>query len=273
MRLLNDLEDAQYEIERILAMRTVECKKDQVIAKLKENRKKHEKSQADAVKGWTKKLTDRLENILADLTKGNIPKDVMAVVHKGHMSAVIEASIQMGSYRANGGHGKIKIVFVPTGDKAPHKCSSTPAHHRIEMLKLAIDFCTGIKGQMEIETLETDAPGPMFAYQTVGFLIGKHHPCQIAYLIGADQAAKFFINWKNPDQISSIAEPVMMTRPGFENVKDWPCSSVNVRAKDVSSTELRKLLADKKYRNPLITKYINSNVLKYIKKNKLYLDQ
>lgn len=79
-QLLHDIDSHRWEIEHILNMRNVEIKREDVLAKLRENRKRHEGDQAKAVKVWSAKIKERLEGILVELTKGKTPQDIRDLV-------------------------------------------------------------------------------------------------------------------------------------------------------------------------------------------------
>lgn len=80
MQLLNELDDWRWQINEVLNMRNVEIKREDVLAKLYENRKTHEHDQSKALKVWSGKIKDRLESILTQLTKGETPQDVRDLV-------------------------------------------------------------------------------------------------------------------------------------------------------------------------------------------------
>lgn len=78
--LLDQMDEWQWTIDHALDMRNVMIKKDQLLERLKANRKQQESKQAEALTNWQAQLTGRIAQIGTDIAKGKFPKDVMQLI-------------------------------------------------------------------------------------------------------------------------------------------------------------------------------------------------
>ena len=199
-----------------------------------------------------------------------------------------------------------KLIFVPSGTP-PHKSRKlTDQEHRLEMLRLALfgndvsplatkepkkevimdgepalfspsdireafrkDFTAIAKEIFVIEDYEAkNSSNPNYTCQTLEYLALEYPNYNLALLFGSDLAKDFFIVWKNPNRIIELAEPLVMTRPGYK-LNGWKFSSVEVEPLDISST-FREKLQQQEYDDDLVRECIHPDVLEYIKKHRLY---
>jgi len=80
--------------------------------------------------------------------------------------------------------GLDEIVFVPAGQHA-FKGPLLPAHHRVEMVRLAIHG----KDCFRLSTIETDRQGPSYTYETLKTLQAAAPNKPLYFIIGGDNLA------------------------------------------------------------------------------------
>ena len=190
--------------------------------------------------------------------------------HRAHVELPQAAARELGCER---------IIYIPAAinplKASPDQPSPTPAHHRLAMLRLALD---GVPNA-EISTIELDRAGPSY---TIDTLRGLHATASSAFLlIGADQALDFH-RWKDWREILNLATPAMMLRPPWtrstfqaalrerydaEEASQWQTRVLStLPIVDVSATEIRKRMAAGSTLNGLVDPRVEA----YIRKNRLY---
>ena len=162
------------------------------------------------------------------------------------------------------------LVFIPTAQQ-PLKSSQTPAHHRLAMLKLALEGCA----DCHVLDIELKRAGPSYTIDTLQQLQNLWGDAvTMRLLIGADQLAAFD-RWKNRQEIEQLAQPLIIHRDGqmpitlpvgFDPQK-WLKRVLQVDRVDVSSTDLRKKLAQG---YPVDTDLLAQSVQNYIREHRLY---
>ncbi len=104
-----------------------------------------------------------------------------------------------------------RVIFIPTGDP-PHKpaMSLAPAHHRLEMTKLATESCESF----EVDARETLEPTVSYSVDTVTQL-KKEFPSgtELGFIIGLD-AFLDFPSWKQATHLLDICHMIVCSRPG-----------------------------------------------------------
>ena len=190
--------------------------------------------------------------------------------HRAHVELPQAAARELGCER---------IIYIPAAinplKASPDQPSPTPAHHRLAMLRLALD---GVPNA-EISTIELDRAGPSY---TIDTLRGLHATASSAFLlIGADQALDFH-RWKDWREILNLVTPAMMLRPPWtrstfqaalrerydaEEASQWQTRVLStLPIVDVSATEIRKRMAAGSTLNGLVDPRVEA----YIRKNRLY---
>jgi nicotinate-nucleotide adenylyltransferase len=174
--------------------------------------------------------------------------------------------------------GADAVAYVPAGLQ-PLKSDSghTPAHHRLAMLRLALaDQPWAAILTDEID--RTPANQPTYTVDTLESL--RHRlpaDTQLYLLIGADSLRTFHL-WRRPQRILQLATPLVMLRPPDTpqsllsslppqfNPQDWHPRIVELPRIDVSSTQIRQLVAQGKP----ITGLVHPAVENYIHQHHLY---
>ncbi|MFW5681835.1 MAG: nicotinate (nicotinamide) nucleotide adenylyltransferase [Phycisphaeraceae bacterium] len=169
------------------------------------------------------------------------------------------------------------VLYVPA-KVSPFKTQAAPpapAADRVAMLK------AGLAGREHAIILldEVEVPGdePSYTIDTVRELRQRmRDDAELRLLLGADQAASFH-QWKASDELTELAEPVVMLRPlaTAESVlasvpeserAAWARRLVEVPRMEVSATEVRQRLA----RGEAINDLVPDAVVEYIREHGLY---
>lgn len=203
---------------------------------------------------------------------------------------VAHIQLPMAALRAVAGD---MVVYVPSGH-GPFKPQEqqTRAHHRLAMLRLALegmsqvyvltDEIDRLTGPQAPDSISSPPGGqPTYTVETLESLrirLGAH--VEMRLLIGGDQL-KVFNQWRRPQRITELAEPLVMVRPpdtpesllaslpkGFDpNI--WATRLVDVPQMDVSSTMIRRLVAQRQS----IRQWVPAKVEQYIRRQGLYANR
>lgn len=187
-------------------------------------------------------------------------------VHYGHLNLAVEMLEK---------HALDAVWFCPAQinplrtDEPP-----IPAEHRLAMLQLATEKAP----YFEVIDVEVKRPGPSYTVDTLRGLT-QQHPDTEFYLILGEDAVQGFLGWKVPQEIVSLAQPLVGCRSKeaidlaplvadpvvYAAVKKGvTCTSVI----DISSTEIRARLAKGLYCGHLLPE----KIVDYIYTNHLYSD-
>ncbi|RLN44902.1 hypothetical protein BBJ29_001822 [Phytophthora kernoviae] len=163
-----------------------------------------------------------------------------------------------------------------------------PFHHRVEMCRLALQSLTQYRNDgaqlkvveeeremFESMAAKSDCPEQLRlgSIDLVQFLLEKHPDTSFTMLLGGDTHEDLLAGkWKRGDELMQLVKLLVVDRKGVES--HWRqeqdtqdrVTYVNVpQLSDVSSTMVRGT-ADR----ALLEKCLDSSVLEYIEKNKLY---
>jgi nicotinate-nucleotide adenylyltransferase len=157
-----------------------------------------------------------------------------------------------------------RVFFVPAF-RSPFKAdhSLPPSAKRLDMVKLAI------KGNkiFSVYDGELQRGGVSYTVDTLKEFKIKYPQAKFYLLMGADSLRQFH-RWKQPKEILNLAELVILNRPGFDKnySKRWPSIKVNMPAVDISSSDIRHRLKEKKS----IWYLTFTRVIRYINSHHLY---
>jgi nicotinate-nucleotide adenylyltransferase len=183
-----------------------------------------------------------------------------------------------------------EFYFIPAFH-APHKRDKQPssAYHRFAMLSLA----TLDEPAIRVSAIELEAPEKPYTIETQGKLKERFdHEAKIFFVIGADSWNEID-TWRDWENVLTVTDIVVVTRPGydigFSHIPDRIMTRVvDVRGQNsfglfdddriyitdavnmnISATEIRRMAAsgESGWEN-----HVPAEVAKYIKKNKLYLE-
>lgn len=155
--------------------------------------------------------------------------------------------------------------FSPTkGDALP----ISPNWARKEMTQMAIEDIP----QFSLLTLEMEREGPSYTIDTIKELIQQDPRAEFHLILGED-VLEGLPRWKQVEELLNIAPPLTGTRPGAK-LPTLPLlireavdkGKTDIASMDISSTDLRERLIQKKYCGHLIP----AKVLDYIHTHELY---
>jgi nicotinate-nucleotide adenylyltransferase len=160
-----------------------------------------------------------------------------------------------------------RLIFVPTGAQ-PFKVDTPPLaspQDRLEMLRLAV----ADDANYAVDDAEINRKGLSYTVDTLEHLAERFKGAKLFLLMGQDTLAGF-LQWRNPERIRELATLAVMERSGDpwlwnESVFDGVVV-VSVRRVDVSSTEVRQRLREKKS----IKGFVPESVEQFIEARGLY---
>ncbi len=175
-------------------------------------------------------------------------------IHIGHMSI---ANIALKELDLD------EMQFIPTGHNPWKNDNHSENHHRIDMLKIALNGQKNIT----INTIEIDDQSneKNYTIYTLEKLISLNPDVKYYYIMGMDQA-NAFDKWKDAKKISELVQLVTFHRGGYtlqnENIEKYNFIVLENEPIHSSSTEIRNGRIE----------MLNPEVLKYIVKEGLYLE-
>ena len=182
-------------------------------------------------------------------------------IHFGHINLALEmAEI----------HGLDCVLFCPANVN-PHKDRdfiSATSSEKLKMVEVAIEDIPHFK----CIDLEIKRGGISYTVDTLKELKLKFKEDQLFLILGLDSALDF-PNWKNPDEILTLATPLIGYRENNQENSDLS-NHLNLLKKnltktsllDISSSKIRQRIAHGKY----IRHLVPSKVVDYIYENQLY---
>jgi nicotinate-nucleotide adenylyltransferase len=202
-------------------------------------------------------------------------------VHRGHLEAARAALAHLALDR---------VLFVPA-HVPPHRSRAprASAFHRFAMTAVAI---LGERWYA-VSDMELLRPGPSFSIETLRSLQAHWQPWQLFFITGADAFAEVE-TWHGYPAVLDASHFVVVTRPGFPlerlrarlpgldsriavvgdpgtrdgvlERRDTAIVAIDAPTSDVSSTEVRRRLAD----HEPITGLVPDRVEQYIRQHQLY---
>ncbi|MCL1798307.1 MAG: nicotinate-nucleotide adenylyltransferase [Eggerthellaceae bacterium] len=158
-------------------------------------------------------------------------------IHIGHLACAEQV-------REN--FGLDAVVFIPAGVPVYKKhLEVTPAHHRLEMCRLACES----NPFFDVSSLEIDRGGDTYTVDTLREL-RAHYPdnVELSFITGAD-AVLSIIKWHESSEIARLARLIAATRPGYvlsDGQKadlrlhaDFSITYTEITALAISSSDLR----------------------------------
>ena len=152
-----------------------------------------------------------------------------------------------------------KVIFVPTGNKYS-KDDLIDIKYRIEMLKIMI-----ISYDDMIVSDYENQDRVVYTYETLDYFKKKYLGSEIYFILGADNL-KQISNWKNSEYILSNYKLLVINRGDEKTEVKDNVIVMDILNNDISSTFIRNNIDN----DDIIKKYLDKNVLEYIRKEKLY---
>lgn len=178
-------------------------------------------------------------------------------IHHGHLVAASEVQHRFGLD---------EVIFVPTG-RQPFKQDKqvSPAEHRYLMTVIA----TASNKMFSVSRVDIDRPGLTYTIDTLRDLHEIESDAQFFFITGAD-ALDHILEWKDSEELFSLAHFVGVTRPGHTlDKKGLPADRVSlleVPAMAISSTDCRRRVAA----GIPVWYLVPEGVVQYIEKYGLY---
>jgi len=148
-----------------------------------------------------------------------------------------------------------RIVWLPTGAPKYRAPASTPAQHRVAMLRLALEG----EPRYAIDERELDPAHSGYTVDTLKAIGGRP-----VLLLGADQYAKFE-TWHRWQEILERASLAVFARPGWA-ASDARARHVPFTPMNISASDIRARLA----RGVDVSADVPPKVLEYIRRHGLY---
>jgi nicotinate-nucleotide adenylyltransferase len=178
--------------------------------------------------------------------------------HNGHLRVAQDVRQGLG----------LDLVLLVPVRVPPHKRADrvTPAALRMEMVREA----TAGADRLEVSEIELRREGPSYTVDTLRQLRDLRPDVELTLIVGADQLADM-ADWKEPEEISALADLVVMNRGDLAPAEpDWDITlkwtAVSVTPLDVSSTEIRRMVAEGRPVGHLVP----AEVLRIIERENLY---
>ncbi len=162
-----------------------------------------------------------------------------------------------------------KVVFVPTHiHPLKHNASATPAHHRLTMVKLAIEN----NQFFEVSDIEIQKQSVSYTIDTLQAFRQKYPSpqYQLYFLIGQDNLNQLHL-WKDPIKLVQLAQFVAFGRPGFEPSPEAQpflpfIQFIEIPLLEISATRVRERLRTGK----TVRYMVPDAVIEYIHTHQLY---
>jgi nicotinate-nucleotide adenylyltransferase len=153
---------------------------------------------------------------------------------------------------------------VPTGQPY-QKQNATPGEHRYLMTIIA----TASNPMFTVSRVDIDRGGPTYTIDTLRDLRAERPDAELFFITGAD-AVEQILDWKNIDELWSLAHFVAVSRPGHtltvSNLPQQVVSLLEVPALAISSTDCRARVG----RGFPVWYLVPDGVVQYISKYHLY---
>ena len=153
--------------------------------------------------------------------------------HIGHLNAAVQARHELGLET---------VEFMVANDPWQKRDGRilTPAHHRMEMARMATEDVTGV----EASDLEVRRGGPSYTIDTVQSLAADGD-VEVVVIVGFD-VARGLDTWHRASELRSQATIAVADRGGStgELPRGWRIERFSNSPMEVSSTALRKKVRD-----------------------------
>ncbi len=177
-------------------------------------------------------------------------------VHNAHLIIADQVYHQLG----------LDKIYLMPAYEPPHidEKKTIAADFRLEMLALALADAE----HLEIEAIEIERAGKSFTYDTMKELTEKNPNTDYYFIIGGDMV-DYLPKWHRLEDLMSLVQLVGVRRPNYPVESAYPIIWVDVPLMDLSSSYIRKKVAEGCSINYLLPK----SVINYIHEKGLYVDE
>lgn len=158
------------------------------------------------------------------------------------------------------------LLFVPTCSP-PHRRTSAPYVHRLEMVRLAIEGWSPFR----LCPIEEDRPGPSYTVATLQALRRLFPRDSLYLLVGSDQYREM-PKWRCPELLTHLARLVVMERHGHPKTRLFPAHNprrvrfLPIMKIGISAALVRARLAEGKHARYLLPTAVSD----YIEGKRIY---
>ena len=173
-------------------------------------------------------------------------------IHFGHLNLALSLGEKKG----------LDQIFFSPAYLSPGKQTDQPiasGKTRKEMVELALE---GVPNCSCLDW-ELSSEGPSYTIEVVRYLVASY-PEDSIYLILGEDALHGLSEWKEVDELLTLATPLIGGRPGNDTKLKGKKEEIPIM--EISSTQIRQRMAEKKYCGHLVP----TKVLDYIHTNRLY---
>ncbi len=180
-------------------------------------------------------------------------------IHHGHL---VTAEVSRWAFHLD------EVVFVPTGQpwmKANREVS--PPEHRYLMTVIA----TSSNPRFWVSRVEIERHGPTYTVDTLQELRRTaEDDIELFFITGADAMLEI-LNWKDPEDVLSLAHFIAATRPGYDIARfeaEAPTRHPNVSVLDVpalaiSSSDVRRRVREGEPIRYLVPESVETYITKF----------
>lgn len=178
-------------------------------------------------------------------------------IHNGHVNIARQALAQ----------GLVDhVLFLPSGNP-PHKHTEIADKlDRLAMTELAVEGETG----MTVSREEIERTGVIYTVDTLRALHEQFPQDGLFFMIGADTVFQLS-TWRNIETVIKLCAFLVMPRPGedlkavADKIREWEARGAKLTLIDgvqneISSTEIRKMLAENKAIDALVPPSVNEYI-------------
>jgi len=154
-------------------------------------------------------------------------------IHYGHLRAAEEVRQKAGLDR---------ILFVPSGTPPLKTSNLAEASHRLAMTKVAVSG----NRFFEVSDIEIRLPGKSYTVNTIQALKKDAAGIEYSLVLGVD-AFLDLPNWWHPEKLLSVADFIVISRPGvhFADITRSPNIKVDKKALRELDTACREMFETK----------------------------
>lgn len=167
--------------------------------------------------------------------------------HIGHLAAAVNVRHDLALDRV------LLVVNHVPWQKVGSRPISAP-EDRLAMVEAAV---AGVDG-LAVSTIEIDAGGPSYTADTLATLLAEDPTRDLFVILGSDAAAGL-LTWERAEEVRDQATIVVVARPGSPPtpaLPGWRWARVEVPSLDVSSTELRARVEQRRPLDYLVTREV-----------------
>jgi len=148
-----------------------------------------------------------------------------------------------------------QLLVVPAGEPLlRNQAPKATAQQRRAMCVLAVsDLPADIASKIQVNPIEVLRTGPSYAIDTVEAVAQSYPDDTLVLIIGQDAADKLDL-WHRIDELRTMVEFVVISRPGYEG------NGIDIGALPVAATTIRDGLSAE----------VSSSVASFIRENNLY---